>query len=129
MDTQDAIPTPPTFADRSALLQEAPRRFTEFKLPVRGLMIRLRSLTELEKSRYERAIFDMKGNRIRARLDDSKARLIALCAVDAQGRTLFTEADVPAISAWDSAESSALFDFLWEFLGFEKQPAEDLAKN
>ena len=65
-----------SLATRDQFLSANKRRFRDVTLPISGVTVRVRSLTELEKSEFEQANYDKSGNRIRGRLIDSKARLI-----------------------------------------------------
>lgn len=105
------------------------RRYGTVKLPVSGMEVRVQSLTELERTKYERAIWDSNGKRISARVNDSKARLICLCLVDDDGRKLLDETDVDQVMALDAADTGFLFDFLFRFLGFDQSDLEAIAKN
>lgn len=116
-------------ATRDALLATRKRRYATVPLPVCGLIVRIQSLTELERSEYEAAYLDNEGRRIRGRIIDAKARLIMACAVDDDGHALFLPGDERDILAMDSADTGALWDACWNHVGFAKADAEALAKN
>lgn len=111
------------FADRAALLGLAERRFGSFTLPVSGKKVRFRSLTELELSRFERALFVEdetadSGYRMEpGRLDDIRARLIVITVCDGEGELLFSEADVPAVSTFDPADLVPLYEQIQKHCG------------
>ena len=119
------------YASRADLLSPANghRRYIDVTLPVCGLTVRIQSLSELQKSTYEADLFDSKGKRVAARVVDSRARLIVMCAVDESGKPLFSDADVAAIMGSDGRDVQTLFDALWEHVGFDRTDLAQLAKN
>ena len=117
-----------TIASRDAFLGANKRRFRDVVLPVSGLTVRVRSLTEWELSEFQQANYDKNGNRLKGRLVDSKARLITLSTVNESGEPLFLPGDEQAILDIDSADTTYLWDQIWEHLGGAK-PIEETAKN
>lgn len=114
---------------REIFLRKPEARYREVSLPACGLTVRIRSLTEAEKTNYERALYDKKGEQIPGRLKDSRARLICLCLVDDEGKQLLLPGDEQDVLELDSADTSALWDACWEHVGFQRQPVVDDAKN
>lgn len=133
-ETPTAAPAAVPFATRSAFLAAAkasPRRYTEATLPVLGTRVRIQSLTEGEKSRYESATLK-RGKDARIDFDklrDARLRLILLVLVDEAGATLFTPTDLDALRDLDSADTSAIYNVAYPFCGFEKGDVEELAGN
>ena len=115
-----------TFASRADLLAPRAARFDAMLLPIRGATVRFRSLSDLEYSQFQ--LGGMKQDEQGDWTDDpdklgtSRARLIALCLVDDSGAPLFSAADVDAIaSAFDAADSAALYDCLREHCGLNRK--------
>jgi hypothetical protein len=104
------------------------RRFAKVALPVSGLRVRIRSLTELELSRYQSAMLAPGGGIKRSKLDDASRRLIVLCVVDGEGNPLFQDSDLQALADWDSADSGHLYDECAKHCGINRQDIEDLVK-
>lgn len=63
----------------------------------------VRVMTGLERELYEKNLFkaDGSGDLERGRI---RATLLVFCAVDAEGKPLFTEADIDALAGKSSAE-------------------------
>lgn len=108
-----------------------PRRYkVTDPLPVRGVKVRIRSLTEREVSEYQSATIAKKGDGLRTdRLKDANRRLIALCLVDGDGNPYVTPAMQSEMSDWDAADTSFLYDACAQHCGLNKSDIEDLVKN
>lgn len=122
-----AAPSP--LVTREALLASTRRRFCTYNIPHLG-PVRVRNLTERERSQYETATLNDDGDGAdRDRLEDARRRLICACVVDAEGNTLLQASDVTALAEIDGAISGALFDVCRQHCGFEKGDIERLAGN
>jgi hypothetical protein len=106
------------------------RRFNTVMLPVSELFVRIRSLTERELSEYQsEAIGSVRGGYKKSKFEDASRRFIVLCAVDADGNQLFQTADISVLAKWDAADSNFLYDKCAEWVGLNRQDADDLGKN
>lgn len=105
------------------------RRYRNVTLPISGKIVRIQSLSELERARYEAAMYDGNGRRIAARVRDVRARLICLCMVDARGDRLLNDTDAERIVSLDSHDVGHLYDAMWEHVGFGNQGVEEAVKN
>lgn len=125
-------------ASRADLLAAAgKRRFDSLDLPICGLTVRYRSLSELELSQFEMESLvagpeGMQNDEEAVR--NTRARLIVRCLVDDSGALLLNEADVDAVNGWDATDSALLYDRLRDFIGLsrrvrEAQAAKDEAKK
>lgn len=107
------------------------RRFkTLDPLPVSGFVIRIRSLTEREKSEWESEAIAKKGDGIRMqKMKDAGRRLIQRCAVDDAGNPFITDAQREEMADWDSADTAFLYDECAKHCGVKQGELEDIAKN
>ena len=82
---------------RDAILgaDDLPRR--EVEVPEWGGRLWVRTMTGLERDRYEAGLVVEPGTKRADRLANLRARLVALTAVDAAGERLFAETDVEAL--------------------------------
>ncbi len=113
---------------RAELLAPSQRRFRTVTLP-NGQVVRIRNLTEREKSAFEAAILTSKGEPNRARVADLNRRLIVITLVDGNGDLLLTPADVVALEELDGAITSVLVDAIRDHCGFGEGDIEELVKN
>lgn len=113
---------------RDALLGAAVRRFAVVEIEGLG-NVRIRSMTELERSRLEASIRDKKGNLSSSRMVDLKCRMIVDSVVDENGNPLFTNRDIDQIRQQDSKVTNALVDAIQKHCGWSDEDLEDLEKN
>ena len=99
--------------DRQQLLAACKRRYQLIKVPGLG-DVRIRSLTELERSTYEA---DFLSGATPEELIEAKRSLVILCVVDADGNPLLTTADIKALGEVDGAILGSLFTQCKEFAG------------
>lgn len=110
-------------AGRDALLGMTKRRYAEVKCG--DMTFRLQSLTEAEKSHFEKSILTSKG-RIK---DDARRRLLVATLVDSDGKRLLTDADLRQLSELDGKVSQKLAAAAMEHTGFTDSDMDDLEKN
>jgi len=116
------------FATRELLTQRTPRRFTA--VPIDGWgTVRIRSLTELERSRFEATIRDKTGQVSSVRMIDLKCRLIVLCVVDAEGNQILQDADITSLREQDSKLTNQLVEAIQSHCGYSDADLGDLEKN
>lgn len=104
------------------------RRFKVVTLPS-GRQVRIRSLRESEKARFEASVLTRKGEFSINKIREQRARLIIECVVDQEGRPLFSEEHLAELLQQDGAEMARLYDECRTFCGFDEDAIEELAKN
>ncbi len=137
------------FADRTALMGLGRRRFGTVTLPMSGLVVRYRSLTEAEWSQYQQSMYrqldDGSTETDPAQAPFYTARLICYCVCDADGKPILRPSvksddgktwiagDEEHVKGWDAEDVSALDDALQVHLGIanraKRAKVEELAKN
>lgn len=117
-------------ANRNVLLKLCDRRYIDLELPEVGLVVRIQSLSEKEKSEYETRLIAKSGRGVvRDRLQDATRRLIALCLVDDKNDRVFSNADIDKIGELDSFVSSRIYEACQEHCGFNKNDIETTVGN
>lgn len=93
--------------------------------------VRIRSLTEREKSEFEQRQLTRDGAKLsRAeRLVRSRAALVACCVVDDAGERLLQDDDVDTLLGMDGLITQRLYDAIVVHVGYAKADIEALAKN
>jgi len=93
---------------------------------VGGLEFTFQSLTEAEKSKFEKQVLNKQGSV----KDDSRRRLLVLSLVDSKSKQPYLEeADISELGNLDGAVTSQLFDVAMEHVGFSDNDIEELEKN
>ena len=118
---------------RDAFLSKFGRRYKTLTLPISGDELRIRNLTGREMQEFRASLVDKAGKVIRERWDTQDELLIARCVVDADGRPMFTEADVDAMAEMDGGLIEWLAKQCKDWTGFRADndwsPIVDAAKN
>ena len=112
-------------ATKSELLAPAKRRYREVTLPVQGGTVRLRSMSQLDRERYQAAIYQ--GDAVRS---DAERRLVAACLVDADGDLMLTsDDDVRALRELDAQDMGVLYEACLSHCGFRQRDIEAMVGN
>jgi hypothetical protein len=89
------------FVGKEAFFQPFKRRFGTVETPIGR--VRIRSLNEAERSKYERTAYDAKGNTTAAGVVGLKLQLIVACCCDKDGNQLFSTEDIGKLKEIDAA--------------------------
>ena len=93
-----------------------------------GGCVRIRTMTAHERDQFEQQILTNKGGK-KERMDDIRATLASLAVVDEDGKRLFTDKDVKALSKKSAAAMDQIFGEAQELNAVRDQDVEELAKN
>ena len=107
--------------DKATLLAKCKRRYANLDVPGVG-MIRVQSMTERERAAIEQAI--IKGDTA----GTMRARVLAACMVDEDGRKIWGDHELETISEMDSVTVLAIFNAIDEFTT-SGDNVEELEKN
>ena len=75
---------------KNAILDTEARTYKTIHIEEWGGDLRLRSLVGRERDAYEQSLSVTRGNKTKPNLENFRARMVALCAVDEAGDLLFT---------------------------------------
>ena len=89
--------------------------------------VRIRTMTAHERDQFEQQVFTNKGEK--ERMDDIRATLVSLAVVDEDGKRLFTDKDIKALSRKSAAAMDQIFGEAQELNAVRNQDIEELAKN
>lgn len=90
--------------------------------------VRIRTMTAHERDRFEQQMFSNKGGK-KERMDDIRATLVSLTVVDEDGKRMFSDKDVKALSKKSAAALDKLFAEAQSLNAVSDDDVEDLAKN
>ncbi len=110
---------------RTDLLARCKRRFNTVSID--GMEFRLQSLSEAEKSRFEKAVINKKTGEVYM---SARRRLLITMLVDDDGQPLLSGSDMDLLGEMDGAIVAKLFDAASEHVGFTNSEVVDaLEKN
>lgn len=117
----------PEFASRGDFLASCQRRYGTFDLPVSGLTVRYRSLSESEFAQFEMDAYRRGDEGLETdedKLASTRERLIILCLCDGEGNRLLNDGDLDAVGQLDAGDTGALYDVLKEHCGIARRVRE-----
>lgn len=113
---------------KTELLTRCQRRFIDVSLPDAGV-VKLQSLTELERSQLELRMFDKAGKVAVSKLPEAKLRTLAACMVGEDQQRLFTDAEWGDLQSLDSGIIAVIYSACLKHIGFEDDEIEELSGN
>ena len=128
----------PVLLSREALLKKTiNRRYQTIDLPTGG-SVRIRSITEKERSEYEVAMLKFGGKRKNEQgkmdinqkaLQTARLRLIVLCLVDDKDNRMFNDDEISLLQSMDSADAKVIGDACDAMLNANSEYFEELMGN
>lgn len=119
------------FLTREEILSKQDRSFAVVNCPEWGGKVRLQSLTGAERDQFEESILGAKnkdGSR-EVVTKNLRAKLVALSAVDQDGKRIFNFEDMAALGEKNAAPLDRLFAAAQKLSGISKDDVEELTKN
>ena len=89
----------------------------------------VRSLTGKERDAFELSMVSIKGKTRETKLENLRARLVALTVVHENGVRLFSEKDIPALGEKSAECLDLVFDVAQKLSGLHKEDVDELTKN
>jgi hypothetical protein len=91
--------------------------------------VRLKSLTGTERDNFEASSIIQKGSNARMNLVNMRARLLALCIVDANGKRMFADVEVNKLGQRNANVLERLFTKAQEMNGMTDKDVEELTEG
>ncbi len=93
-----------------------------------GGSVRIRTMTAHERDRFEQMMFSNKGGK-KERMDDVRATLVSLTVIDGDGKRMFSDKDVKALSKKSAAALDKIFSEAQSLNAVSDEDVEEIAKN
>lgn len=117
------------FLNREAILKADDLKTQDVEVPEWGGSVRVRSLTGAERDKFEATNYEIKDNKTVMKLENVRARLVSLAAIDGEGKSLFTPEDVAALGKKNAAALDRLFTVAQELSGLREKDLKEAEKN
>lgn len=105
------------------------RKYEVVPVPEWGGEVRLRSMSGSERDAYEDSLTNQVGNKQVVNARNARAKLVALCAVDENGKLLFGKDTVIKLGTKNSGALQRLFDVACRMNGFTEDDVKELEGN
>ena len=115
---------------RERILAAQDRPFEDVEVPEWGAVVRVLSMSGLDRDRWEAEMLERNKRPAAERLANVRASLVARCSADpATGERLFADADIDALGAKAARALDRVFAVASRLNGLSDADAEQLAKN
>jgi len=91
--------------------------------------VRVRGLTGAERDQFEQSIVEARGKDTRVNLRNIRAKLVALCVVDEEGKRLFKDEDAELLGRKSAVALNRIFEVAQRLSGLRPEDVEELAGN
>lgn len=116
---------------KSEILEAKDLEFEDVPVPEwgAGKEVRLMSLTGTQRDSFEDKSLVQKGANAKMNLVNMRARLLALCIVDENGKRMFSDIDVNLLGQKNAKVLERLFSKAQEMNGMTEKDVEDLTEG
>jgi hypothetical protein len=133
-DTPASASSEPRLLGRDDILSVADRQYDAVAVPEWGGHVRLQSLTGDERDQYEdstwRSFRNRDGSVTREQtMQKARAKMVAMCAVDANGARLFTQGDVELLGKKSTVALQRLFLAAITLSSISEKEVEELGEG
>jgi hypothetical protein len=115
--------------NRDDILGVDDKVWEDIAVPEWGGEVRVRGMSGTQRDEYEASIIQQNGNDRKVNLSNMRAKLVARCLIDEEGRLLFTSEDVRALGRKSARALERVFDKSRELSGMSEEDVEKLAEN
>lgn len=114
---------------KEAILKADDMKWEDVPVPEWGGTIRVRVLTGRERDLFDDSMVELKGKVRTMKLENIRARLVALSAIDEKGDRLFSDEDVLALGEKSALALDRVFDVCQRISGLREVDIQAMVKN
>jgi hypothetical protein len=108
----------------------APKAITEtVPVPEWGGDVIVRSISALERDEFESSMAVKRGRSIEVNIRNIRARLVAIAAVDEDGKRLFSDKDVEQLGELSAKAMDRVYEVAARLSGISERDAAEIAGN
>lgn len=111
---------------RDEIFAAADTQVEDVAVPEWGGSVRIRGLSGSERDQYEAWIIQGRGKNRDVNLKQARAKLVMMCAVDAEGKRIFDEADLIRLGAKSALALQRVFDKASALSGLDEDTLEKI---
>lgn len=117
------------FLSRDDILKKDDLKTEVFPVPEWGGEVRLKALTAAERDAFEASTVEIRGGKQKQNLRNLRARLVALCIVDEDGKRVFESGDVARLGEKSAQALNRLFEKCNEMNGLSDSDIDELTEG
>lgn len=100
------------------------------EVPEWGLAVRVRGLTGAQVDRWQNSNYRVKGDTVEMRMQNARAKLVAMCIVDERGKRVFNDgADVTDLGSKSSLAIARVYQVARRLSGIDEKALEKIREN
>lgn len=103
--------------------------YEDLFVPQWNTTVRLRSLTGFERDTFEQSLIDQRGKRNKLDMRNARAKLVALCVVDQDGKRLFDDNEIGILGTKNAAALDTIYERASAMCGLSDDDMEELTGN
>jgi len=117
------------FLTRDQIVEAEDTEYEVVACPEWGGDVRLKSIRGKQRDEYEQSLIMERGGSRSVNLRNARAKLIVLCAVDGEGRMLFTPDDLAALGRKNARPLDRLFEACQKLTGLSGDDVDKLTED
>jgi hypothetical protein len=103
--------------------------FEEVEVPEWGGMVRIRTMTGRDREKFENLVYEPDGEKVKVNREDFRAKLLSACIVGEDGKPMFDEKDIAALSGKSAKALNRLFTVAQDLNGMSQRVQEEIEKK
>lgn len=115
--------------NKEQILQIEDLPFEDVEIPEWDGMVRVRTMTGMERDAFEESIIDFKNKDRKTNFQNLRAKLVAKTVIDENGNLLFTDEDVIKLGKKSAKALDRIFEVAQRLNGLGQKDIEELTKN
>jgi len=115
--------------NKEQILQIEDLPFEDVEIPEWDGMVRVRTMTGMERDAFEESIVDFKNKDHKTNFQNLRAKLVAKTVIDENGNLLFMNEDVIKLGKKSAKALDRIFEVAQRLNGLGQKDIEELTKN
>lgn len=115
--------------NKDQILQAQDLPFEDVETPEWGGAVRVRTMTAAEKDQYDADVWDLEGEKVVMKRDNSSAKLLARCIVGEDGKRLFSEKEIALLGGKSTKAINRLSDVARNLNGLNREVQKEAEKK
>lgn len=98
-------------------------------VPEWGGSVYVRTIRGSERDQYEQSLTERKGKTVEVNMRNARAKLVALAAVDSEGKRIFSNSDIALLGEKSAVALDRVYGVASKLAGLSEKDVEELVGN